>query len=55
MPTRLSLHFWEMQGDFGKMQGGGKHNPAKSCQISKAWIGLSLIQEQGGYASSAGK
>ena len=24
MQTSLSLHFWEMQGDFDKMQGG--HN-----------------------------
>jgi hypothetical protein len=40
MPTSLSLHFWGMQGDFGKMQGGGKRNPVKSCQIPRAWMGV---------------
>jgi hypothetical protein len=50
MPTSLSLHFWEMQGYFDEMQGGVR---AKSCQISKAWMGLSLIQDQGGYPSLA--
>ena len=52
--TGLSLHFWEMQGDFDEMQGGDKNNPAKSYQISRGWMGLSLLQEQGGYHSLAG-
>jgi hypothetical protein len=34
MQTSLSLHFWEMQGDFDKMQGRGKRSPAKNCQMS---------------------
>jgi len=49
MRTRLSLHFWEMQGDFDEMQGGGKHNQAKSRRISEAWMGFSLLHKQGGY------
>jgi hypothetical protein len=44
-----------MQGDFDKMQGGGKRNPAKNRQIAAAWMELSLLQEQGGYAAVAGK
>jgi hypothetical protein len=28
--TRLSLHFWEMQGDFDEMQGGAEAQPSKS-------------------------
>src|ERR1019366_9568680 len=30
------------------VQGGGKRSPAKNSQISKAWMGFSLLQEQGG-------
>ena len=37
------------------MQGGGKRNPAKNRQIAAAWMELSLLQEQGGYAAVAGK
>jgi len=55
MRTRLSLHFCEMQGDFDEMQGGGKRNPAKSRRISEAWMGFSLLQEQGGYPRLAGR
>jgi hypothetical protein len=54
MPTRLSLEFWEMQGDLDDMQGGGNQNPAKSCQISRLWMDFSLLQEQGGYLSEQG-
>jgi hypothetical protein len=32
----------------------GKRNPAKTPRISAAWIGLSLLQEQGGYSALAG-
>src|ERR1039458_22972 len=53
-PHRLSLHFWEMQGEFDEMQGGGKRSPAKNSQISKAWMGFSLLQEQGDYPCLAG-
>src|ERR1035438_1089412 len=49
MRTRLSLHFWEMQGDFDVMQGGGKRSPAKSRRISEAWMGFSLLHEHGSY------
>jgi len=45
--TRLSLHFWEMQGDFRKMQGGGHRTPAKSHQISTAWGTVSLLNRAG--------
>jgi hypothetical protein len=55
MPTSLSLQFGEMQGDFDEMQGGGKRNPAETLWISEAWMGLSLLQEQGGYPSLAGR
>ena len=47
--TRLSLQIPEMQGDLGEMQGGVRRHPAKSSQISKAWVRLSLLEEQGGY------
>ena len=43
-----------MQGDFAEMQGGGIRSPVKNCQISKAWMGISLLEEQGGYPSLAG-
>src|SRR6266571_6271592 len=42
-----SLHFGEMQGDFHKMQGGGRRNLAKSHQISIAWNGVSLLKRAG--------
>jgi hypothetical protein len=42
---------WEMQGDLDEMQGGGKHKQAKCRQISIVWIGLFLLQEQGGFGS----
>jgi hypothetical protein len=44
MRTRLSLHFGEMQGDFGEMQGSGKRNPAKGGQISNTWMIFSLLR-----------
>ncbi len=42
-----SLHFGQMQGDFHKMQGGGRRNLAKSHQISIAWNGVSLLKRAG--------
>jgi hypothetical protein len=42
-----SLQFGEMQGDFRKMQGGGRQNLAKSHQISIAWNGVSLLKRAG--------
>jgi hypothetical protein len=42
-----SLHFGEMQGDFCKMQGGGRRNLAKSHQISIAWMASPYSSEQG--------
>src|ERR1700751_2973635 len=50
MPSRrrcLSLQFGELQGDFHKMQGGGRRNLAKSHQISIAWNGVSLLKRAG--------
>jgi hypothetical protein len=46
--TCLSLHFWEMQGDFDKMQGDHNRSRAKSRRISTGWMRLSLREEQGG-------
>ena len=46
-PTRLSLQFGEMQGDFAKLQGQRRLIPAEGPCISMGWIGLSLIQEAG--------
>ena len=43
-----------MQGDFPEMQGVGKFDPAKSRRISEAWMGFSLLQEQGDYPCLAG-
>src|ERR1700756_5984464 len=37
------------------MQGGHLTSPAKSDWISIIWTGLSLLQEQGGYYSLAGR
>jgi hypothetical protein len=37
------------------MQGGRLTSPAKSDWISIIWTGLSLLQEQGGYYSLAGR
>ena len=37
------------------MQGGRLTSPAKSDWISIFWTGLSLLQEQGGYYSLAGR
>src|SRR5438128_7181583 len=37
------------------MQGGRLTSPAKSDWISIIWMGLSLLQEQGGYYSLAGR
>jgi hypothetical protein len=45
--TGLSLQFGQMQGDFRKMQGGGRQNLAKSHQISIAWNGVSLLKRAG--------
>src|SRR5437868_6131585 len=45
--TRLSLHFWEMQEDFRKMQGGGTRSPAEIHEISIAWNGVSLLKRAG--------
>jgi Tripartite tricarboxylate transporter family receptor len=45
--TCLSLQFGELQGDFHKMQGGGRRNLAKSHQISIAWNGISLLKRAG--------
>jgi hypothetical protein len=36
-----------MQGDFAKLQGWRRLFPAETHRISMAWMGLSLIQEQG--------
>lgn len=47
--TRLSLQDGEMQGDFAEIAG-----TARSCRTRKPQ-GLSLIQEQGGHHSLAGK
>jgi len=55
MRTRLSLHFWEMQGDSDEMQGRRQAYPAKNDWISIIWTGPSLLLEQGGYPSLAGK
>ena len=52
--TYLSLQFWEMQGDFGQLQGGAKPHLAKSHQISRVWMEVSLLKEQGDYHCSAG-
>ena len=41
--TCLSLQFWEMQGDFAKLQGQRRLIPAEGPRISMGWIGLSLI------------
>jgi hypothetical protein len=49
-----SLQFWEMQGDSGELQGGAKPHLAKSHQISRVWLGVSLLKEQGDYYCSAG-
>jgi hypothetical protein len=54
-PTRLSLQFGEMQGDFARLQGQRRLIPAEGPRISMGWIGLSLIQEQGDHHSIAGK
>jgi hypothetical protein len=45
--TCLSLHSWEMQGDFDKMQGGHNRNTAKSQRISRGWTRLFRRKEQG--------
>src|SRR6266446_5215959 len=45
----------ERQGDFAEMQGGRRASPAKNDWISIIWTGLSLLQEQGGYYSLAGR
>ena len=42
-----SLHFGQVQGDFRKMQGGGRHNVAKRQKISIAWNGVSLLKRAG--------
>jgi hypothetical protein len=44
-----------MQGDFAKLQGWRRLFSAETHRISMAWMGLSLIQEQGDEASIAGK
>jgi hypothetical protein len=49
-----SLQFWEMQGDSGESQGGAKAHVAKNHQISRIWMGVSLLKEQGDYHCSAG-
>jgi hypothetical protein len=49
-----SLQFWEMQGDSGELQRGAKRNPDKSHQISRVWMEVSLLKEQGDYHCSAG-
>jgi hypothetical protein len=54
-PTRLSLQFAELQGDFAKLQGQCHFIPAESPRISMRWIGLSLFKEQGNHHSIAGK
>ena len=45
----------ERQGDFAEVQGGRHASPAKTDWISIIWTGLSLLQEQGGYYSVAGR
>jgi hypothetical protein len=45
---------WEKQGDSGELQRGAKRNPDKSLQISRVWMEVSLLKEQGDYHSSAG-
>jgi hypothetical protein len=52
--TSLSLQIGEKQGDSGDLQRGAKRNPAKSHQISRVWMGVSLLKEQGDYHCSAG-
>ena len=54
MPTCLFPANWEKQGEFGEMQGDAKLELAKNDQISIAWMGISLLKEQGSYAFLAG-
>ena len=43
----LSLQIGDLQGDFDEMQGDDKRRSAESCQLSIAWMKLSLLGEQG--------
>ena len=52
--TSLFPANWEKQGDSGELQRGAKRNPDKSRQISRVWMEVSLLKEQGDYHSSAG-
>jgi hypothetical protein len=52
--TGLSLQMGEKQGDSGELQGGAKPHLAKSHQISRVWMRVSLLKEQGDYHRSAG-
>jgi hypothetical protein len=51
----VSLQFWELQGDFDKMQGGRNRDLAISCRNSIGWIALSLREEQGRLSMRAGR
>jgi hypothetical protein len=45
----VALQIWELQGDFGKMQGGPKAYPCQKRPNLNRLGGVSLLQEQGGY------
>ena len=46
-PAIPSLQIHDLQGDFDEMQGDDKRRSAESCQLSIAWMKLSLLGEQG--------
>jgi hypothetical protein len=52
--TGLSLQIGEKQGDSGELQRGAKRAPDKRHQISRIWMGISLLKEQGDYHCLAG-
>jgi hypothetical protein len=54
MPTCLFPANWEKQGEFREMHGDTERELAKNDQISIAWMEISLLKEQGGYAFLAG-